>query len=137
MRHDFYSSGDFNLCGGSILNKNLVLTAGHCVTDAMWILVYLGVHEISEASEARLVDDKGIFLHPQYDFPNHDIALVRTRTTLLPQDLIDRVGTTCLTTDVDPEVFDKLLAIGWGKTSDSASSSNVLKQVVYIHRNLH
>merc|ERR1719204_1558332 len=39
--------GNFNLCGGSILNMNWVISAAHCVTQANWLVVYLGVHRLS------------------------------------------------------------------------------------------
>ena len=110
------------------MNPHFVLTAGHCVTEARWLLVYLGVHTITQANDARLVAEDGIYIHPGYGFPTHDIALLRTTTTLTPAYLSGKVGTVCLGTE-DLGVGDAVLAIGWGKTSDTATASNALKQV--------
>ena len=38
----WFKIGNFNLCGGSILNTNWVISAAHCVTQANWLVVYLG-----------------------------------------------------------------------------------------------
>lgn len=57
-------------CGGSLISKQWVVSAGHCLKGAKSAKVHLGSLKISDTKEVGRkivdVDAKGIFLHPRY-----------------------------------------------------------------------
>jgi secreted trypsin-like serine protease len=75
------------LCTGSILNENWIVTSASCVLKEGWdfegaqIKVAPGVVKLDEFSEKMLIVDN-LQVHPDFDFPKKDIALVKTREAM-------------------------------------------------------
>lgn len=70
------------LCGGSLLDKKTVLTAGHCLKNSQEALVTIGAHDLT-ANETgtvkQFVNTTSYRIHPQFNFlfAYLDIALIK------------------------------------------------------------
>ncbi|KAI0218618.1 CUB and peptidase domain-containing protein 1 [Lamellibrachia satsuma] len=125
-----FLQGFGHICGGSILNKRWIVTAGHCVEGqkASQLRVVVGKHNCYKSEGTEMVlEVERFFRHPlfvstQY---NNDIALIRLKVSLeyrhevapvcLPDTYISP-GTVCVTT-------------GWGLTQGTGNNK-VLRQVI-------
>lgn len=68
---------DSPFCGGTLIGKNLAVTAAHCVSDASGpIEVWLGVSDLKSRPESIRVE--AVRVHPQYHNRRfqHDVALL-------------------------------------------------------------
>lgn len=130
-----HKGADTYFCGGTLLNNEWILTAGHCVDGFDGIDVFLGAHNVREESEEGRLEfiAAEFFAHPEYSATTikNDIGLIR-----LPQPInfTDTIRPICLPSySEEDEKFAGLdaPASGWGKPTDDATSiSPVLREVV-------
>lgn len=124
-------------CGGSIINNRWILTAAHCVDDALspsHVSVEAGTLRVRMGdSESKMVTVDKVIVHPSYtqddyrDVVINDVALLRLRQPLTFSETIRPVCPA--TPNVQLNKFKVCVATGWGLTrSDAVDTPISLRQ---------
>lgn len=103
-------------CGGSVISSTFILTAAHCVKNALSVRVILGFYTVDDLSGAQRYPIKSIYVHQEYNSParSNDIALIELNKTIAFTDFIKPIQLGC-----NYMLFDtQALVAGTGLTSD-------------------
>lgn len=119
-------------CGGSLLNKNHVMTAAHCLEniDKKDLRLLLGTDDIQDTAEGqpfqKVRKAERTYLHPKYSstLVYFDVAIIK-----LSEEVVFSAGIQpiCLPEtpdeDVDSRKYYAATLTGWGTTSRDVSST--------------
>ncbi|XP_044729853.1 venom serine protease 34-like [Chrysoperla carnea] len=122
-------------CGGSIISRNYIVTAAHCLVSAELnnTGVLVGDWDISSGSDtpkAKIYNSQQFLIHPSFNITTfaNDIALVKTTTPIV---FSLEVGPACLpllytTTNF---VGTNVIELGWGTLGFGYPPSDILQKV--------
>jgi secreted trypsin-like serine protease len=120
-------------CGGTLINRNYILTAAHCITTSNLsdIVVIAGMHQQSSLTEfntRQIRNVQSIHIHPGYNSKaiTNDIALIRVNVSF---NYTEYVQPACLPV-IEPAINEDVIIIGWGSERLGTSMVDILKQTV-------
>ncbi|XP_058812771.1 serine protease 1 [Topomyia yanbarensis] len=123
--------GQFH-CGASLVTKDYVLTAAHCVRrlKRQKIRVILGDHDQFITSETQAIQRAvtAIIRHRSFDQNsyNHDIALLKLRK---PVEFSKTIKPVCLPKDRTDFAGKTGTVVGWGRTSEGGTLPGIVQHV--------
>lgn len=138
-----WSGEDINtraqFCGGSLIAKNIVLTAAHCVdggTTPSMIKILSGTADLTVGGQRSKVSK--IYIHKNYQpiVPNvsppiNDIALIRVEQDVVGQ----TIAPVSVFDDKNVSPSAKITVTGWGKTETGYSAAKLKEaKIRYVSR---
>jgi len=142
------NNGKTQLCSGSLIAKNWVITAAHCVEGVKDIyencnrclMMYMGLHDhalqFSLEPERIQLTVKRVVIYDSFDISvlQDDIALIEIEDVDLNES--EYVKPICLPGGETPGDDTKCFIAGWGETEDADNKPTVLQETGAIIGNL-
>ncbi|CAN8014698.1 unnamed protein product, partial [Ixodes persulcatus] len=134
-RTSFFGFSSTHRCGGAILNRYWIATAGHCVDDLLLsqIRIRVGEYDFSSVLEPYPYAERGAkkkVVHPKYNFFTYenDLALVRVDE---PLEFLPHIAPICLPPDNESDdlIGRNATVTGWGRLSEGGVLPSVLQEV--------
>lgn len=118
-----------HFCGGSLIKKNWVLTASHCVQDSSAINVVLGLYDQTNKTGTETFTAKRIIAHPQFDSGtfDYDYALIE----LSGDSKMRTIDLNRIEIDIPKSGSPYMVwTAGWGTTAENSYEvPNILQKV--------
>ena len=117
-------------CGGSLILKDIILTAAHCLDGRSNIEVVIGRHDLND-NDGERVSVKETVSHPLYNNANgsHDIAILILASPVKD----DKIQPIALNNDNSyPKPGKSAQVVGWGDTDPGSAVVNA-KQLQIVN----
>ncbi|CAG8103827.1 unnamed protein product [Penicillium olsonii] len=120
------------ICGGTIVDKDHILTAAHCVDGKPTERLKIRAGSLKHASGGTIVQVANVTQHPEWnaDTLKNDIAILKLASSLDFGSTIAAVELPA-SSDAMPETGTQCSVSGWGATSAGGSTPSNL-EVAYI-----
>ncbi|XP_039622722.1 mast cell protease 1A-like [Polypterus senegalus] len=117
----------FYSCGGFIIHRKFILSAAHCSGEHITAL--LGAHNRIEREKSwQEIPVQKIIVHEKYNkILENDIMLLKLQHKAIWTREVQRIKIPNTSVDIRPNTSCSVL--GWGKTNNNGSSSDVLREV--------
>jgi trypsin len=112
-----------HFCGGSLIAKDVVLSAAHCAGGGYHVVV--GRHDLRDESDGEEITVDKELVHPDYDTDStdNDFMLV-----FLDSSITENVNLVRISSDFIPE-GEKVTVMGWGDTHISDEVSRLADEL--------
>ncbi|XP_037078019.1 collagenase-like [Pollicipes pollicipes] len=124
-------------CAATLISRRFLLTAAHCLEQAVWSELRLGTLDVSLPGETSFIANATRFRqHPQWGIHKynreHDIGLIELSENITFTDYIQPI---CLPTVLELEdqyVNEEASIAGWGKTYQGQHGGSFILQVAKV-----
>ncbi|XP_063697955.1 chymotrypsin-2-like [Culicoides brevitarsis] len=116
-----------HICGGSIINKNWIITAGHCLlyfNSTKEALIVVGIIDLHQP-EATNYNIQRYVIHPKFDksLKKNDLGLMQTTISIIFNQNVKAIQIS----QKFIEAQTKATTCGWGRISNQGTRTNVLQ----------